>query len=193
MDENNNTENKENMTPQQPVESAGDVMSVGTPSAETPSDEDGELPAESSPQSKSEPTVIVSGGAASSVEYATFMQRFVAVFIDGFIFFLLAMLFGFIFGDDNVFGSLIGLLAWVYAVFMLVKYGATLGKMAVGIKVQDINTGENIDYISAILREVVGKLLSSAIFSLGYLWMFWDNNKQCWHDKLAKSIVVKAK
>ena len=25
---------------------------------------------------------------------------------------------------------------------------------------------------------------------LGYLWMLWDSEKQCWHDKAANDVVI---
>jgi uncharacterized RDD family membrane protein YckC len=56
-----------------------------------------------------------------------------------------------------------------------------------------MDTGQNLDVISAILREVVGKFISSLILLLGYFWMLWDPKKQTWHDKIAKSVVVKVK
>jgi uncharacterized RDD family membrane protein YckC len=34
--------------------------------------------------------------------------------------------------------------------------------------------------------------LSGQILGLGYFWMLWDDNDQTWHDKIVKSIVVKA-
>ncbi len=34
--------------------------------------------------------------------------------------------------------------------------------------------------------------MSNQVFSLGYLWMLWDDDKQTWHDKMVRSIVVKA-
>ena len=36
------------------------------------------------------------------------------------------------------------------------------------------------------------KLVSGAVLGLGYLWMLWDAEKQTWHDKVAKTYVVKA-
>jgi uncharacterized RDD family membrane protein YckC len=36
------------------------------------------------------------------------------------------------------------------------------------------------------------KLVSCAALGLGYLWMLWDAEKQTWHDKVAKTYVVRA-
>lgn len=46
-----------------------------------------------------------------------------------------------------------------------------------------------IGYHRAFIR--CGWRIVSAIVSLlGYLWMLWDNEKQTWHDKMARSVVV---
>jgi uncharacterized RDD family membrane protein YckC len=31
---------------------------------------------------------------------------------------------------------------------------------------------------------------SAFFFYIGYLWMLWDREKQTWHDKVARSVVV---
>jgi uncharacterized RDD family membrane protein YckC len=94
----------------------------------------------------------------------------------------------------NSYGTMVQpvqLLGFVYYVFMVSKYGATLGKKAMHIRVQNAQTGANLTVIEAILREVIGKLVSSIILCLGYFWMLWDPKKQTWHDKIASSVVVK--
>jgi uncharacterized RDD family membrane protein YckC len=136
--------------------------------------------------------------AKQSTNYATFWQRFLAVIIDaiivGFVVGFLSGMFGFRHADGSYgYSNPFGLLAPAYAVFMLVKYGATLGKMAMGIRVQNESTGKNLTVVEAILRELVGKFVSSIALGLGYFWMLWDPKKQTWHDKFAKSIVVKIK
>lgn len=37
----------------------------------------------------------------------------------------------------------------------------------------------------------VGMLLSFLALGLGHLWAFWDRRRQCWHDKLAGTYVVR--
>ncbi len=137
--------------------------------------------------------------AAPKVEimYATFMQRFLAVLIDAVLVGLVVGVSGIILnpifgGEDGMFYNPLGIVLGLgYAIFMLTQYGATLGKKALGIKVVKQEVGENLNPVDAFLREVVGKCLSS-FFLIGYLWMLWDPNKQTWHDKIAKSLVVKA-
>jgi len=81
-----------------------------------------------------------------------------------------------------------------YFVVLTGKYGATLGKMAVGIKVvkEDLRP---IGFGKAAVREFLVKdLLYVVLFFiswLGYLWVAWDPKKQGWHDKIARTVVIR--
>lgn len=153
------------------------------------------------------PVATTSSGAV----YAGFFQRVFALLIDLVVLVIvnivISLPIGVIFGlsGSGLSGTLritvqiIGLVVfWVYFVFLTHKYGQTLGKRAMSIRVQKEVTGERLDTVSTILREVVGRGLE-AILSLvligilGYFWMLWDDKKQTWHDKIAKSVVVKVK
>jgi len=116
-------------------------------------------------------------------EYAGFLIRLIAAIIDGIIV-----------GIPLSFVTRAGLIRYLiptaYAVFMLGKYGATIGKMIFKIKVVKEN-GSSLTYSDALVREL-SKILSAFIILLGYLWMLWDDKKQTWHDKIAKTEVVKA-
>lgn len=133
------------------------------------------------------------GTVSTKGEYASFLVRFVAALIDsilvGIVVGILAAMFGFTGENEaNPFGAL----GIIYYVFMTYKYSATVGKMAMNIKVQH-EDGSGLSLMDVILREVVGKFLSTIVLLLGYFWMLWDPKKQTWHDKLAKSVVVKTK
>ena len=65
------------------------------------------------------------------------------------------------------------------------------GKDMMGLYAIDSKTGKPLGLGNMILREVVGKWISGMIFSLGYIWILIDKDKQGWHDKLVNSIVVK--
>jgi len=81
-----------------------------------------------------------------------------------------------------------------YSVVLTGKFGATLGKMAVGIKVvkEDL---QPVGFGKAVVREFLVKdLLYVVLFFiswLGYLWVAWDPKKQGWHDKIARTVVIK--
>ena len=67
--------------------------------------------------------------------------------------------------------------------------GQTLGQMALGIRVIDFSSGGPIGYGRAFVRWLVS-IVSAIPCFLGYFWMLWDKEKQCWHDKAANDVVV---
>ena len=75
-----------------------------------------------------------------------------------------------------------------YALMESSKYQATLGKLALGIKVVDHN-GQRLDFSKALLRNL-SKLLSAFIFGIGYIMIIFDERKQGLHDKIADTFVV---
>jgi uncharacterized RDD family membrane protein YckC len=66
---------------------------------------------------------------------------------------------------------------------------ATLGKMAVGIKVTD-EAGARISFGRAVGR-YFGKFVSTIILLIGFLMVAFTEKKQGLHDKLAGTLVVK--
>jgi len=70
------------------------------------------------------------------------------------------------------------------------KYQASLGKIAMGIKVTGTK-GERLDFSKALLRNL-SKIISSAILGIGYLMVFFDDRNQALHDKIADALVVEA-
>jgi len=79
----------------------------------------------------------------------------------------------------------------LYYILMWGRRGATLGKMAMKIKIVSTD-GSDISYGAAFLR-YIGTIISSIPFSLGFLWMLWDDNSQTWHDKIASTYVVRTR
>ena len=143
---------------------------------------------------------------ASGVVYAGFWRRFVANLLDGIILGIVSFPINFITslisGTSNSnspaamlassVGSLIVLAIQIaYFVYFIGSKGQTLGKMVMKIKVVKVGTNEAPGYVKAFLRDIVGKMLSALVLSLGYLWMLWDSKKQTWHDKIAGTVVVK--
>ncbi len=76
-----------------------------------------------------------------------------------------------------------------YFIVMTGRYGATLGKMSVKIKVVMDNLVP-VSYKTAALRETVGKFLAYIPCFLGIIWIGFDSRKQGWHDKIAHTIVI---
>ncbi len=67
--------------------------------------------------------------------------------------------------------------------------GQTLGQQALGIRVISFETGGSIGYGRAFIR-IFAAYISAIVILLGYFWMLWDKEKQCWHDKLSGDVVV---
>lgn len=78
---------------------------------------------------------------------------------------------------------------WLYFALMESSArGATLGKMALGLRVVDLN-GNRIGFGRATGR-YFGKIISSAILFLGYIMAGFTQQKQALHDIMAGCLVV---
>ena len=86
--------------------------------------------------------------------------------------------------------TLIGFaVGWGYYVFMTHKFQATLGKMAVGVRVVD-DGGQKLSLGKVILRETIGKFVSGVLLGIGYLMVAFTSKKQGLHDMISQSTVV---
>ena len=80
-------------------------------------------------------------------------------------------------------------MAWIYfAAFESSPKQATPGKMALGIKVTDLN-GRRIGFGKATGR-YFGKILSFIILGIGFIMIAFTEKKQGLHDKMAGCLVV---
>lgn len=77
----------------------------------------------------------------------------------------------------------------VYEAFMLGRYQATLGKMAVGIKVIR-SDGNDLTFWRGFGR-YWGMLLSYMICWIGFIMAFFNDEKRALHDNLADTRVVR--
>jgi len=80
-------------------------------------------------------------------------------------------------------------IGWLYYVFFTAEYGQTLGKKVVGIRVVSVD-GADLNWIQVILRETIGKILSTIALLLGFVWIFIDKDNRAWHDKIAGTSVI---
>jgi uncharacterized RDD family membrane protein YckC/Tfp pilus assembly protein PilE len=139
--------------------------------------------------------------AATNGVYAGFWKRFAAFIIDYLIAVVLAMviggILGFIYGaaagttsGAEVWGALAGLAVWwlYYALMESSQQQATLGKMALGIRVTD-QSGARISFGRATGR-LFAKLLSGMILMIGYLMAGFTARKQALHDMIAGCVVI---
>lgn len=89
------------------------------------------------------------------------------------------------------------LLVLSYSIVVLViqigywKQGTSFGKNKRNLFVVKKETGVDVTFGCMLFREIFGKMISNMVFSLGYIWILIDKDKQAWHDKLVSSVVVK--
>jgi len=69
------------------------------------------------------------------------------------------------------------------------RYGATPGKMAVGAKIVDAQTGERPSTARLVVR-YFAYLVSALPLFLGFLWIGVSRRKQGFHDKIARTMVI---
>ena len=68
---------------------------------------------------------------------------------------------------------------------------ATLGKMALSIRVTDL-AGQRISFLRAIGRNLA-KIISGAILLIGYIMAAFTERKQALHDIIAQCLVVRGR
>jgi uncharacterized RDD family membrane protein YckC len=127
--------------------------------------------------------------AAYVIDYfLTFVASYALGFVAGFVLVALQGAEGI--GTAPLVGGLLGLIVgWLY--FALQESSArqaTLGKLAMGIKVTD-GQGRRIGFGRATGR-FFGKLLSGLILSIGFMMAGFTARKQALHDMLANTLVV---
>jgi uncharacterized RDD family membrane protein YckC len=69
------------------------------------------------------------------------------------------------------------------------KYQATVGKLALGLKVTDME-GKNLDLTKSLIRNAC-KIISQMILFVGFIMAGFTEKKQGLHDMIAGTLVVK--
>ena len=82
-------------------------------------------------------------------------------------------------------------LKFLYQTFFVWYYGATLGKLIAKIKVIDFDHFGKVSLRNSALRSL-GRILSESLFYLGFIFAFYTQSRQTFHDKLGKTLVVNA-
>ena len=135
------------------------------------------------------------------MEYVGFWPRLGAAIIDSILVLiitvpLLTLVYGSAYWTSNKFvqGPADILISWVLPaaayVWLWVKTGQTPGKMAIGAKVVDAETGQLISPGKAIGR-YLSYIISAIGLCVGYIWIGLDPKKQGWHDHIAGTVVIR--
>ena len=78
-----------------------------------------------------------------------------------------------------------------YQLFFTWLYGATLGKIAMKIKIISLYDADKPVFAQALHRAVF-RAIGEAVFYIGFLWAFQNPQRATWHDKIANTLVVNA-
>ncbi|MFM2332810.1 MAG: hypothetical protein RIQ74_1646 [Pseudomonadota bacterium] len=131
-------------------------------------------------------------------EYAGFWIRLGASIIDNIIIMVALVPIGMLMGWNSMYSSemtstadwLWQILMAAFCVFCWVKFAGTPGKRLLRLKVLDERTGENVTVGQGVIR-YIGYFPAILVLFIGLIWVAFDPKKQGWHDKMAKTVVVR--
>ncbi|MEO7392416.1 MAG: RDD family protein [Ramlibacter sp.] len=141
--------------------------------------------------------------ADADLEYVGFWARVVAALIDTLMIVVITMpltylAYGRLSSGDGGFvqGPMDLLINWLVPAAIILwlwnKLGATPGKMALSARIVDADTGRPPTLTQFVIR-YVGYFVSTIPLCLGLIWVGVDARKQGWHDKMARTVVVRPK
>jgi uncharacterized RDD family membrane protein YckC len=137
------------------------------------------------------------------LEYAGFWVRVGAAIIDTLLLSLILLpvltaVYGSAYwsSDRLIQGPADFLVTWVAPAIAVVLFWiarqATPGKMALGVRIVDAATGGKPRSGQLVLR-YLGYYIAMLPLFIGILWVAFDPRKQGWHDKIARTVVVRTK
>jgi len=157
--------------------------------------------------------------APVNFRYAGFWIRFLALILDGMLTsFVFGIIFWMFFGSSMVdifqraargrgddpfalMGPMMGIsgpsrvlstaLGIAYQAFFLSKFGATPGKMALGLKVITPDGGPVS--VGRAIGRYFGTVLSGLILGIGFMMAGWDDEKRALHDRICGTRVIKTR
>lgn len=185
-----------------PPPTPGSTPVPGTPRAEFP-------PAPSASAPWSAPGNAFSAGTPATVAglpLAGIGRRFLGYLIDGVVLSLAYLVLSSIFTSTTTVltttgsvtvrtgsplaDALLLIIEAAYFTLLWSRQGASLGQMAMGVKVVDASTGGPVGQTQALVR-FVGYIVSGIVIFIGFIWAFFDARKQGWMDKMANTLVVR--
>lgn len=138
-----------------------------------------------------------------NITLASLQKRGLAYMIDEI---LISVLFSLIYLDQmpndmtteeliTTVNSLLGYLVMIkimYQTFFVWMYGATIGKIAMKIRVISTSDLENPTIIAALSRAAF-RIISESLFYLGFVWAYLNPKRETWHDRVATTLVINAR
>lgn len=138
-----------------------------------------------------------------NLELATTRSRMLAFVIDDFLitFIIVAMYWSNITqtGNDlmsilivmNEFVWQVLILKFIYQSFFVWYYGATIGKIIMKVRVVDFNHLGRVSLINSLTRSML-RIISEMFFYIGFIFAFFTESRQTFHDKLGRTLVINA-
>jgi uncharacterized RDD family membrane protein YckC len=137
-------------------------------------------------------TGYVDTSQSVSRSYGGFWVRVVAAIIDGIILGVVQFILNQIIDDTAVLSLVNLVVGWLYYSGMeSSSRQATLGKMALGLAVTDLN-GNRISFGRATGR-YFAKVISALILLIGFIMVAFTEKKQGLHDMIASTLVIKTR
>ena len=124
------------------------------------------------------------------LQYAGVGPRFLAVLIDSIIIGVVAGILSAIFRNSGLSGAVTGLLTLAYFIVMEATQGATLGKMALGLRVVKTD-GSPITWTDSLIRNILRIIDGLFVYLVGAIFIWTSPLKQRLGDRAAHTVVVK--
>lgn len=156
---------------------------------------------DSDPYRPPQADLLDASGNQKNFEYAGFWLRVLASIIDNLLLMvimlpLLLAIYGETYWESTRFveGFWDVMISWVFPAVAIVLFwiyrAATPGKMALHMRIVDARTGAKLKPQQCVVR-YLGYFVSIIPFMLGIIWVAFDKKKQGWHDKIAKTVVIR--
>jgi uncharacterized RDD family membrane protein YckC len=126
------------------------------------------------------------------LQYVGVGPRFLAILIDSIIIGVVAGILTAIFRNSGLSGGVTGLLTLAYFIVMEATQGATLGKMALGLRVVKTD-GSPITWTDSIIRNLLRIIDGLFIYLVGAIFVWTSPLKQRLGDRAAHTVVVRSR
>src|SRR5258708_3544495 len=125
------------------------------------------------------------------LQYVGVGPRFLAILIDSIIIVAIAGVLGVIFRDaPAIYGGFTGILALAYFIILEATQGATVGKMAVGLRVVKID-GSPISWSESVIRNLLRIIDGIFFYLVGAIFVWTSPRKQRLGDRPANTVVIR--
>jgi uncharacterized RDD family membrane protein YckC len=135
------------------------------------------------------------------IKFAGFWERVLASLIDsiwmyGIIYSILIAIYSVeIFSPETEYSAVQFFFEYIIPLVVVLLFwhfkSATPGKMLLKMKIVDADTFEKVPNSRLFIR-YIAYFASTIPLCLGFMWVGWDKRKQGWHDKIARTVVIKS-